>query len=111
MSRLSRAPPCQLAETVVKIASPVCKLAETFAHFVSKASESAEKFVKSDSTDDQTHTYLPALPKPRRQKTTNVSHAGRESQSLARLLSPKLVSRAGLSQANAEISRDTRHFH
>ena len=106
MSRLTRAPPCQLAETLVKFASQVCKLAETFAHFVSKASKSTETFVKSDSTDDQTRTYLPTLPKPRRQKTTNVSHAGPESRSLARVSSPKSVSRAGASAADAQISRD-----
>ena len=85
------------------------KSAETLADFVDRVGNSPETFLESDGIDARTCTCLPALPKPRRQ-TTNVSYTGPKSEALARVLIRKLVSRAGLSQAGARVSRDIRRF-
>ena len=72
--------------------------------------ELAETFVKSDGIEAGTRTYLSALQKPFAPKPTNVSDAGPKSEPLARVLSLKLVSRAGLGHTSARVTRDIRRF-
>ena len=81
----------------------VRELAETFADSVSKVCKSSETFLKFGSTEVRPRTCLPALPNLRRQ-TTNVLHLGPQSEPLARVSSQKLFSRAGLSQAGAQLA-------
>ena len=50
------------------------------------------------------------MPKRCPPKLANVSGAGPKSEPLARVLNHKLISRAGLSQAGARVSRDIRRF-